>query len=270
MLFKMAVLMSSLVATGCATNMVMKPEVDNVKTVAVISVYSNATVKNIDGPSAMDKVGGMASLAGLSGNGANNHDSSIAKTLDFGGTRLVEHGIADLEMKLEKVKGWKVRSHKEFISSDAFSKFVENMNDLTKKERGLMGKMSGPQETTVPGMPRIPSSKEFIDKRTAIFAKLARDLNVDAVAVSSLHLGYKLTNGIAGNGTAAAVVGSNLEIYNKQGQTAVKGALQNIKSSDTVPMVAGNIMFNDTSEKVFKQAISSANNVYLEKINAEL
>jgi hypothetical protein len=256
--------------SGCVTtSMVKKPEVDSVKTIAVVAVYSNTGVKNTDGESETSKIAGMANMVGLTGNNSKAGDSVAGKLLDFGGTRLVEHAKQELERELARVKGWKVIDASQFVDKDVYQKFATKMDDTVREEQGVMRKVSGPAFVTVPRMAAMPYGLKA-DARSKVLKQLATDLGVDAVAILKLDMAYSPSTSIGGNGTAAAAISSNLEIVNKEGGTAVLGSLNEIRSADTVGMMAGSIIFSEKTEKIFKQAISRTAEIYTDKINKDI
>lgn len=266
----LALALLSTAITGCVTtSMVKKPEADSVKTIAVVSVYSNTGVKNLRGESETSKIAGMANMIGLSGNNSKAGDSDAAKLIDFGGTRLVEHAISEIERHLERVKGWKVVAASNFVDNKAYQNFTINMDDQIREEQGVMRKISGPQFVTVPRMAAMPYGLKE-NQRNDLLKQLARDLGVDAVAIMKLDIAYAPSTAIGNHGTAAAAISSKLEIVNKEGGTAVLGTLQEIRSSDTVAMMGGSIIFNEKTEGIFKQAITKTAEIYSDKINKDI
>ncbi len=256
--------------SGCVTtSMVKKPEVNSVKTIAVVSVYSNTGVKNTSGESETSKISGMAGMVGLTGNNSKAGDSTAGKLLDFGGTRLVEHAKGELERELARVKGWKVVDATQFVDKESYQTFATKMDDTIREEQGVMRKISGPAFVTVPRMAAMPYGLKA-DERAKVLKQLASDLGVDAVAVLKLEMAYSPSTSIGGNGTAAAAISSNLEIVNKEGGTAVLGSLSQIRSADTVGMMGGSIIFSEKTEKIFKQAISKTAEIYTDKINKDI
>jgi hypothetical protein len=249
--------------------MVKKPEVDIVKKVAVVSVYSNTGVKNLKGDSETSKIAGMANMFGMTGNNSKAGESEAAKLLDFGGTRLVEHAIGEIEKELTRVKGWKVVPASEFVDNPAYQKFATAMDDQIREEQGVMRKISGPAFVTVPRMAAMPYGLKDAD-RNAKLKQLAADLGVDAVAVLKLNIAYTPSTAIGNHGTAAAAISSNLDIVNRNGETAVLGSLGEIRSSDTVAMIGGSIIFNEKTEGIFKQAITKTASIYSDRINKDL
>ena len=92
-IFKIGFLALTLTSVGCATSIVKKPAADMVKSVAVVSVYSNTGVYNMSGESATEKAAGWANTFGISGNKSKGKDNAAAKLVDFGGTRVLILGI---------------------------------------------------------------------------------------------------------------------------------------------------------------------------------
>lgn len=264
-------LISAIAMTGCvSTSMVKKPEIDMVKTIAVVSIYSNTGIKNTRGESETAKVAGMANMFGLAGNNTKNDSGSKAgKLIDFGGTRLVEHARQEIERELTRVKGWKIIDSSQFIDNAAYQKFATSMDDQVREEQGVMYKLNGPAFVVVPRMAPMPHGLKE-EKRAALLKQLAADLGVDAVAVLKLEMAYSPSTSIGGNGTASAAISSNLQIVNKNGETAVLGSLREIRSADTVGMMGGSILFSEKTETIFKQAISKTAEIYSDKINKEI
>lgn len=239
--------------SACGGTVILKdPEGASVKKVALIGVYAQRGVSKLDGGGSLAGLTAIASLV----------KSADQKDEDFGGSALSNHAIEAFETEFSKVHGWNVLSSSNVFSSDAYKSFVEKsdslyFNDIEKKMLKV-GYVTGDDMVILPGGGRDQRSKVAL-------ASLAKELNVDAVAVVQMDMKYDLSTGIGGMGTAAAKVGLAMVMVDQKGDWVIKTApvLGEKKaetryrrpSNDTVPMVGGAIVFNDDSAAIFKDSI---------------
>jgi hypothetical protein len=252
---------------ACQTSMVKRPEADIVKEIAIVSVYSNPKVKNLggDGNSVTEEAAGWASWLGVSGNNAKKEPNAVDKMLDFGGTRFVEHGYKELKQALNGVKGWKVVDKSEYINKKPMQEFVHMVHNRNRDRMGALKGITGNMYTTVAGLAEYPFDQK--DKDGQQFAKLAKDLGVDSVAILQLDVAYDPSTAIGGTGTATASVGTALHLYNRKGKEAVRSGIVRFDSEETTAMINGSILFSDPVERMFKDSITKSAHFYKKKIN---
>ncbi len=278
MAHKLGLILGSVVAltqlVSCTTSIVHKPEIDTVKTVAVISVFSNSSLYNTSGESLTGTVSELSNTFGLSGNNADKKEGNkLKKLLSFGGTRLIDHALIEFEHKLAQVKGWQVVPSKSLVNQQAYANWKSSEEKKIANESGILNSLSGPQYTTADGMVSYPISRSEEAKIKGL-GKLARELKVDAVAIAQFEIAYSPKNSFGGMGSAEASITSSVMIVNSDGKVAVAagdgGSGWRFTSDDSIPMVAGSIAYNDAAEKMFKQAISRVADYYYKEINENI
>lgn len=264
---KLLVALTALSVAGCQTSIVKRPEADIVKEIAIVSVFSNPKVKNLsgDGNSVTEQAAGWASMLGVSGNNAKEEPSAADKLLDFGGTRFVEHGYAEIKKALESNSRWSVVDKSKIIGKKAMQEFVHKVHNRNRDRMGALKNITGVMYTTVPGLAEYPFDNKDTDGQQ--FAELAKALGVDSVAVLQLDVAYDPSTSIGGTGTASASVGTSLYVYNREGNVAVRSGLVRFDSEETTAMINGSIMFTDPVEAMFKDSITKSANFYQTKIN---
>lgn len=238
-----------LLTTGCAS-IVRKPEVDIVKKVALLSVYGNAVLSDVD--------------TGSSGYG------SMKKLMD-GKADPAEQKIFDRAHdiylpEIGKIGKWEVQARKDTTSNADVKAFFDEVQNETKASAGVFANMMGVQtmasSDTAPVVvsPNVWNS----DKKLPKIAQICDKLHVDAIAIIELNLAYETSFGfmmksIGSTGQARAAVSSQLRIITREGKYAVvtwpttdssKRGLSDAKFK----VEAGIVTFNDQVEHAFAEA----------------
>lgn len=262
---------SSLIIIGLAscTSIVKKPDINNVKTVALVSVYGNQNIREL-------KAGGWARKSEVV-TGFNNEQRQ----------KVAELALNYHEAKLKEMGTWKVMPVQQMLTSAKFSaaiKEIRAVKDVSGKkidENSLSGKLGSFLTNvaemgylTPAGMHPLPISDENRNASQGVIkslAKLAKDLNVDAVAVVHIDLAYTGgTFSLGGTGTAVATVASSIKLVDKNGVVVVDypDVSENTKrfeSETSSGMLQGKLIFNAKLETMLKEAIiASADNLVTE------
>ena len=262
----------TLFATGCVTTtIVQKPAVERVHKIAIISLYAPATIRNEDGPSATEKASGWAATLGMSGKGGSKDGEGGKSLIDFGGTRLVDAGLAEIRTQLASFKNWQVLDPKTYVNTPAFVAFNNEAEKRAVKQLGFIGGLGRKQYVTPEGLPLIMlGAQKTEDKKE--WVALAKAIGADALAFVSMRMSYRPSTSIGGNGTASLLVVTDLDVVTPDGEYAIKAPSQGIKSmsDDTVGMVAGSILFDQKTESLFRDTVKKTAAVYQERIAKEL
>jgi hypothetical protein len=260
-----AVLAVALLLSACAGGSmirVTKPEIDGVKKLAIVSVYSNSELYNVGGGGQLTALVSM--IAKKSGN----------KGLALSGTKLVDHALDAFTAELGKVKGWVVLPSQAMLESPAYKAFAES---FTASQSGAAGAVTGfaysaPKGMITANMVNLKSSPQYLQQ----FGKLCSDLNVDAVAVIHLDVAYAPYTAVMGSGTAKASVAADVKVINREGKFVAmtpdieKGKGMRLLSDDKAGMVADELVYSDAVEKMFLEAVSKNAVYYAEELNKQL
>lgn len=247
------------ILSGCGS-IVKKPEIDNVKSIALISVYANSTVPEKKG---RGQVGGW--------NNAIKED--------------VAAGFYNVYAKSLKGLGWKVIPMRRVVASKSYQSNFRLQNDTgTKATSGLGGLLNTLADLnerysyfTPKGIHVLELNRQKLSSTAYIngkrvdmrqqLADLAKELHVDAVAVVQIDYCYEGgTFSIMGTGKGYMTAASTIRAVDKTGQLVIDmGDLgrcvstSNRAESDTgYAMVGGNLIISfakdDTVKKMFMQA----------------
>ncbi|HKI99165.1 MAG TPA: hypothetical protein VKB51_11890 [bacterium] len=255
-------------AASCGGNRILiTPPAEKVKKVALVSVTAQRGIRNLDGGGGL--TAGLSAMSSMMG--GNKKDGGKVGGLDFGGTRLVDYAVTAFEQEINKVPGWQVVPTSSVIHSQAYTKFAEGhktmMGGLGQAVSNLA--MFGPE-----GMVAVYAPSQSTTTKQ-LLTELAQDLNVDAVAVLDLDIAYKPYTAIGGSGTAVAAVGEGLVVVNRFGDYAIiveppKDSRYRENSEETTAMLAGEVMFNDNVEAMYKDSIHKGLSMIREDITADL
>jgi len=256
------------ILSGCA-NIVRKPEVDVVKKVAIISVYTNSTINKVGGGG--KNGGGAHLLSKLAG----KEDGSTPSAR----TRIAQYALDTYTKELGRVAGWQIVSADTVVASSAY-KDMGKLPGEAGQNRALAsvaGALTTLQQATFVTPPKMWAiqMKDGETKHADSMTKLCKSLGVDAVAVVQLDLGYESSFALGGTGTAKASVASSMKMFTREGKYAVAfpeiqpGQGSRYESDDTAMMLGGNISI-DNNEKIFQQAINKAAYATRETIVKEL
>jgi hypothetical protein len=219
-----------LLVSGCSS-ILIKPAVDNVKTVALVSAYMNRDFYDVRGP--RDSV----SL---------NNVVFAAKDLDVPDSdadeyeKLIAYGVKTYAEQLEGVGNWQWLPVTNVLSNSAYRKFADAIIG-ERPASGLLKTSAIIEEKgwyTARDMVRIPMERvtysgKFVvigngkgsqaDMRAAL-GQLCKDLDVDAVAVLEFDMAFrKLLFGLDFIGDLPAMpnISSSLVLVNRDGEVVV-------------------------------------------------
>lgn len=258
----LAVAASLSACAGGSMVRVAKPEIDGVKKLAIVSVYSNSELYNVGGGGQLTALASM--IAKKSGN----------KGLALSGTKLVDHALEAFTAELGKVKGWVVIPPQAMMESAEYKAFAGNFTASQPKAVGAITAFvsSAPQGMITANMLNAKSSPQYVQE----FGKLCADLNVDAVAVIHLDLAYAPYTAVMGSGTAKASVAADVKVINRDGKFVamtpdlVKGKGMRLQSDKKAGLVADELVYSGTVEEMFLDSISKNAAFYAGEINKQL
>ena len=263
---------SSLVIIGLAscTSIVKKPDINNVKKVALVSVYGNQNIRELNSKTDWARKPEVVT-------GFNDQQKQ----------KVAELALNYYEAKLKEMGPWKVTPVHKMLTSAKFSaamKELRSVKDASGKkidETSLSGKLGSFLTNvaemgylTPAGMHPLPISDENRNASQGVInslVKLAKDLDVDAVAVVQVDLAY--TGGafsLGGTGTAVASVASSIKLVDKNGVVVidypnVSEKTKRFESETSSGMLQGKLIFNAKLETMLKEAIiASADNLVTE------
>ncbi len=230
----LASLLALSLGVGCS-HVLYRPEADSVKTVAVVSLYMNREIYDVEHPTAADAktLGGLIKAAATTAVRDRFGDPE-AKAVQ----PIVTYGVKAFSEQLSSVGRWQFIPPTDVVAHAGYKAFYEGgVKGNLGKLLGLMNEAAMAEYVAPEGMIVIPVSR-VVDQGSVGFygdardpkeemrqqlAKLAQDLGVDAVAVVQLDVAYKrgwfIVNGMrraAGNVAAAAV------IITKEGKIALQ------------------------------------------------
>lgn len=188
----------ALLLCSCAGVHVQKPEVNDVKKVAILSVSASEDIKKLEDE---EESGSLKdALVGVATSAAEDNVKQLSK----GREKIITHGADALAETLAGLDGWTVVSAEEVTGNADVQKFF----DPTGAE-GVMSKIArlvpvnGWRYMTPQGMHELPY-ETVVSGETALFGaktddqevrekagKLCESLNVDAVAVAEYYFFYE-------------------------------------------------------------------------------
>lgn len=251
---------------SCAHKILKKPDVNMVKKLAIISVFSNSVVYKTG-----DDGGSLAALTSLVSK--EDEGSEKKKEKAFGGKRLVNYALRHYTKKLSTVDGWKVVSSDKVVNSKAYNDFKK----AVKEQQGALGGLATVVDKLAYAVPTkmiaYPIQGEQFDAK--MLKKLCKDLKVDAVAVIELDMAYSAYWAVGSTGTAAASVSTAIKAVNSEGKLVIgtldvtKGEGKRSISEGQTPMISGNILFNAKTEKMYKEAIDAEAKMIIDQMKEE-
>ena len=229
----LAGVLAGLVVSGCG-GIVKKPEINSVKRIGIISVYSNSRLhyfhenKVIISPTPMDFA---ASALKLGAAVKNSFDKS---------SPLLEFARQSLEAEFKKLPQFQVIPFEEFGQNPAYRNLsVSTGKPMFQNKTLTIGSMisTPPDFDIAPGMKAIEGLAQSPVDRTLMtnLTNLAKDLNLDGVIVVRFELGYKnafftfhslgsaLAGSVSGGRTVSAVasVAATLRLITRQGNFGI-------------------------------------------------
>jgi hypothetical protein len=279
---------SVLLITGCATMILMRPAVDDVKTVALVSVYMNRDFYDI---AATEAEKSKVSLQTLTR--AVAKATKVLDTLDaaFGQKKqqLISYCVQAYDQHLNGAGGWKFIPLSSVLNSTAYKNFIMTVAEAAKSEtnknqEGVIqvgSTIASADYITAPGMQFIPADR-LAQSGTHVYsgdaqdptevmrnacAKLCKDLRVDAVAIVEMDMGYKkpaISIKFMGYDPAIPNISSAVILINKNGELAVNtGLIQKGKGKryegDHVGLLSGgSVSLTDKGLSSYVKAVDKA------------
>lgn len=266
--------------SGCTSGILRKPEVYQVKKVAIISVFSNHGVYNVQGGGSLtEDVSKLSSMFG------GDKEKTGVPVADFGGDHLIRYSLKAFEKEFAKVHGWEVMPTTDVVTSAAYKQYTERMQKYGRAMASLQKFGEKMMWKAPKGM--VPYTAAHNDEHSEDFKelqKLAQELKVDAVAIVKLDFAYDpyfavgsaTAGAFGGTGTAKASVASALKFVTKEGKVAVltpdleRGKGKRFESDETTMLMAGNIQFGDKEKQMYMQAIERSAEGWQKEIAHEL
>lgn len=250
-----------LTLTGCS-GILMQPAIDDVKTVAVASVYMNKDFYNIKSPKAAEGNAAFKSL--LAAAGAVAADKLGVKKevdpldeVDPEQMKIIAYGVQSYMNELDALGKWQLLPLDRVLQNGYYKQMSQDnpTSTLGKFVSAYLSDQEKAKWVTPIGF-NVITTGSVLDKESGeagrkAMAELCRELNVDAVAILQYDMGYrfnKLAKITLGSRTLAVPsVASQLVVVNKNGEVAVntgnipKGAGDRY-TGKTVGMVKGDVL----------------------------
>jgi hypothetical protein len=245
-------LLSSL--SGC-TSIVMKPDIDRVRKVAILSLYADQKVPNEKGMGVVTHWDGKVRL------------------------QVAEDALNTFQKEFSKL-GWQVMSPQKVLESreyqQAFAIPEVDPNSKTGKFAGFLKNAYQQQFFTPAGM--LPIRFDDSEANTTYYGDLAKDnpklrlggmakkLGVDAVVLIQLDYCYGGgTFSLLGTGEAVMNAGSSVKAINQQGNMVVNmptvpmcGGNKRGESETNAVMINGNLQFTASAKDRFRKMFIEA------------
>jgi hypothetical protein len=255
--------------------MVYRPAADNVRKVAIVSIYMNNQPYNIKNPRGDEGKEILGSLLQATGKVAMSKMTDKEKELldqyNPERTTIISYALSSYVKELSSVNGWQLVPVDQVVQNDFYKKLT--LQPVTpSKTRQFLGKVAEEFDqvrwTTPPGFLLLnrdnivnPDKAQELDPgQRKKLMDLCAALKVDAVAIIELDLGYrynkigKLT--IFGTTMAVPSVSSSLLVVTRNGEVAVNnGPIQkgggDRYDGDTVGLIKdGFVIFRHKENKV--------------------
>ena len=208
---------------SCAGVHVQKPEVNDVKKIAILSVSASEDIKKLED----EEEGGSLkdALVGVATSAAEDNVQQLAK----GRERLITHGADALAQTLGSFKGWTVIPFDEVTGNAEVQKFFEPTGaEGTINKLSRLVPVNGWRYMTPKGMHELPY-EAVVSGETALFGaktddqevresvgKLCEVLNVDAIAVAEYYFFYD-EGGLLPTARATPVAMVDVVLIDKKG-----------------------------------------------------
>jgi hypothetical protein len=239
--------------SGC-TSIVMKPDIDRVKKVAILSLYADQKVPNEKGMGVVTHWDGKVRL------------------------QVAEDALNTFQKEFSKL-GWQVMSPQKVLESkeyqQAFAAPAVDPNSNTGKFANLLKNVYQQQFFTPAGM--LPIRFDDSSANTTYYGDLAKDnpklrlggmakkLGVDAVVLVQMDYCYGGgTFSLLGTGQAVMSAGSSVKAINQQGDMVVNmptvpmcGGTRGESETGAV-MINGNLQFTSSSKDRFRKMFIEA------------
>jgi hypothetical protein len=261
---------SFLFVSGCGTMVIKKPDVLAVKKMAIISVYANTDIHDVEAKE-NTQVNALQALM-----------SAVSTEKDIQSdelTQIATYGLKAYGEELEGVGRWKVIPPQTVLKNPKFKALnKETVDTALGTFLSAMHKAADSSWVTPTGMPYIPASSltqtggsktivfgkkdPMVEAREAL-AEVCKSLDVDAVAVIGLDLAYKKTwlSGMSGSGLFSGVLGravpmvaANVVVVNKDAKIVVenlynKGGVVHSEGTSVPMMKQGKPYLKDSKQE---------------------
>ena len=244
-------LMLCLQLGGCFTSIVKKPEIDQVKRVAILSLYADQKVPSDKG-------------------------TGIVKDWDDKVRLQVADDALNTYRKALSTLGWQVVNPQKVLESREYQQaFKVSDNKTVSKVASFLQNVYQQQFFTPPGMLPIVLSDEVANTRyygdakqdnpVATLAGMAKKLNVDAVVL--VQMDYCYTGGtfsLLGSGQAVMSAGASVKAINQKGDVVVNMPTvprcdgKRGESKTSAIMLAGNLQFTRADKDRFRKMFIEA------------
>ncbi len=290
------IVLLALTLPGCAS-IVMRPAVDDVRTVALVSVYMNREFYNTRSPLSGEGQAAVASLVEAASRAAfeklldREAESDAIDVYDPERTRIVSFAVQRYRDQLDALRGWRVLPAERVVRTGYYRRLVRPEAGTGMAARlvsAYLNHRDSIEWVTPPGYHRIPiesviDGDRVIEEGARAMSELARELEVDAVAILELDMAYRFNRfaKITFFGTTLAVptVSHSLVVVNRRGQVAVntgpvvRGGGERYEG-DTVGMVKHEDLVlkhkNDKAVHSYNLAISDAAEALREQLEGAL
>lgn len=255
-------IVSILITSGCAVNVVKKPEIDAVKKVAIIDVNILRQVKSTEGGGGFTT--GLSMLSALKKTPKNG--SNLHANFSLG---VANDSIEILSRSLGAVKGWKVIPPASYMNKKPFISFVNAVKNINEEKYSAVTKLAKINVLHATGMPEI-FKPELYKKEMSV---LARELDVDALVISSTNLTYTSSAlSLGGSGLANTTANVTVYAYDKNGVRVVNTKDSKIvgETESTIMLVLTNIDLGEKTKAVYLESITDATNKIALRINKDM
>jgi hypothetical protein len=274
----------SLIALSGCSGILVRPAVDNVQTVAIVSLYMNRDFYNVKAPKAQQ--GGLDLARSLADAGLKK--TGLADKLDLGREQqmIISHALREYNAHLADLGRWKVLPVTDLLKTPAYQKLYKAnqangfFDALAKdlKRGGWITPADMPyfsadsvagsrhQKTTYGGQAKDP-----LQESRRVLGELARQLKVDAVAIVHMDMAYRFgkmgTLTVFGETKAIPSVSSRVVLVTKEGEIAVNtdqiapGGGKRFEGPSTSLIEKGHLNLKDKDGKrvnAYNEAVSKA------------
>ena len=222
-----------LIVSGCST-ILIRPAADNVKTVALVSVFMNRDFYDVKDPQARVILGSLKPLGSALVNGT-DIPNEIADPQAKEHETLIAYAIKAYSERLDGAGNMQWQPAASVVSNNEYRKFADS---YTGKRSGsklaqTSSVLNESEWYTAKGMVHIPINK-VVFNGTLVFdgnkqdmrkelAGLCKDLNVDAVAILEFDMAFKktlLNLDFIGGIPAIPSISAALVLVNRNGEIA--------------------------------------------------
>jgi hypothetical protein len=261
--YALSVLAAFLLLPGCGS-ILLRPAVDNVKTVALVSVYMNRDFYNIKEPKADESKAALKTFGRALMKETGVLDK-IDTTFNVQFMQIVSYAAKHFSEQLDGVGPIRIEPMENVLRNPSYQNFIaEAAKDQPFPSLASIGAaIKSADWFTAPNMIHIPADLivEDAGKHTTYLGKtkdpraefrkqlvdLCKSLNVDALAIVQLDMAYKkpfLSINLGGGDPAAPRIASSLFMVNKDGEVAVNTGLLGrgegeYAEGDNAPMLRG-------------------------------